>query len=268
MRPFKPEKKLFMSGDVDYNRFAKECIEELKVLQDNFTSEYNLTLYEDWFYNQATGLLTFSAGDIEMNFRYIDVGSFSERSKTWKWSWDNESILDGVKEKTQLVKSFGERANFPKLTNGTFESNEIESWEFVAIAAKLSNGIGVYRPINDEQLMIFLVTTEFVDAETAQKIKDKYVKCSIHEYRRRAFVCRHLNQTTKVGFEEAFESVEGMELLEDDDFQAWCNECEAIRLQEGEWNDKSMAFAGIKLVCEKCYFEMKELNFREYITNR
>jgi hypothetical protein len=51
-----------------------------------------------------------------------------------------------------------------------------------------------------------------------------------------------------------------MELLEDDDFHAWCDECETVRQKEGEWNDKSMAFSEIKLVCEKCYFEMKGLN--------
>lgn len=51
-----------------------------------------------------------------------------------------------------------------------------------------------------------------------------------------------------------------MELYEDDDFQAWCDECEAVRQQEGEWNDVSMEFCDIRLACEECYFEMKELN--------
>ena len=51
-----------------------------------------------------------------------------------------------------------------------------------------------------------------------------------------------------------------MQLRDDDDFQAWCGECENVRQKEGEWNDRSMAFAQIKVVCEKCYFEMKELN--------
>ena len=51
-----------------------------------------------------------------------------------------------------------------------------------------------------------------------------------------------------------------MELLDDDDFQAWCSECELVRQKEVEWDEKSEAFAGIKAVCEKCYFEMKELN--------
>jgi hypothetical protein len=49
-----------------------------------------------------------------------------------------------------------------------------------------------------------------------------------------------------------------MELGKDDDFQAWCDECETMRQKEGGWNDNSMV--EIKLVCAKCYFEMKDLN--------
>jgi hypothetical protein len=64
----------------------------------------------------------------------------------------------------------------------------------------------------------------------------------------------------KVGFEESFETIENMELGEDDDFQAWCDECEIVRQQEDGWNETSMKFADIRIVCEKCYFEMKEVN--------
>ena len=260
MWPFKKKKTSLTSNAADYNSFAKKCAEELKVLQDKFQNDYNLTWYENWFYSQHTGLLTFSTGDKELNFKYFNVGSFSERSKTWKWSWDNEFTLDSVKEATIQVKEFGQKSNFPKLINGQFNSDEIEAWEFAAIAARVANGIGVYRPVNDSRLQIFLVITEFVNNELAQNIKDRYFECRAHECQRRAFVCKHLNYTTKTGFHEAFDTSEGMELLDDDDFQAWCDECEVLRQKEGEWNDTSMAFAEIKLVCEKCYFEMKELN--------
>lgn len=245
---------------VDYEKFAKTCVEDLKALQGKFQNEYDVDWYQNWFYNQSTGLLTFSTGELELNFKYLDIGSFSENSGTWKWSWDNDTTLENVKEKVWIVKQFGESSNFTKLTTGCFDSDEFEAWEFTAIAAKLVNGIGVYRPVNDTQLKMFFVIIEHIDNEIAKNIKDKYVSCGTHEYRRRAFVCKHLNHKTKVGFEEAFETFEDMELLEDDDFQAWCDECETIRQKEGEWNDISMAFAGIKLVCEKCYFEMKELN--------
>lgn len=54
-----------------------------------------------------------------------------------------------------------------------------------------------------------------------------------------------------------------MELEEDDDLQAWCSKCEDIRLKDGGWNDENMKYANIKLVCEKCYFEMKDNNLEK-----
>lgn len=155
---------------MDYNSFAEQCLEELQLLQDRFQAESDLNWYENWFYNQATGLLTFSRGESELNFSYFHVGSFSVVTKTWKWSWDNDSTLDNVKETSQLVKEFGEESGYSKLINGCFPSDEYEAWEFTAIAAKLTNGIGVYRPVTEEQLQIYLVITAFVDNETARSL--------------------------------------------------------------------------------------------------
>jgi len=86
------------------------------------------------------------------------------------------------------------------------------------------------------------------------------VACQKHGQKRIAFVCQHLNKHTRTGFEEAFPSTIGMELEEDDDFQAWCNACEIERQRTGGWNDESMKFANIKVICEDCYFEIKEFN--------
>lgn len=243
----------------DYIEFAEKCVADIKILQDKFQQQYNLSWYEDWYYDQATGLLTFSTNGTEINFKYFQVGTFSRNTNTWKWAWDNDYILDNIKEKSLEIKAFGHTAHYKKLTDGYFESSEEEAWEFAAIAAHLTNAIGVYRPA-DKRLLMFLVLTEFVEKDEAQKIKDKFVNCAIHGTGRIAFVCRHLNKETKVGFEEAFETFENMELGEDDAFQAWCNECEIERLKTDGWKETSMAFADIKLVCEKCYFEMKAAN--------
>ena len=245
---------------LDYNAFAEKCVEGLQQLQNIFLAKYDLNWYENWFYNQATGLLTFNTGPTQLNFRYFSVGSFSTKSNTWKWAWDNETTFTNVKQPSEIVRAFGLQSNYPKLTTGYFASDEIEAWEFAAIAAKLTNGIGVYRPVSDNHLQLFLVVTAVVDNDEAQKIKDRYVQCGQHDYARRAFVCTHINAGTKVGFEEAFETTEDMELGDDDDLEAWCNACETVRQQQDGWNDKSMAFAQIKLVCQTCYFDFKELN--------
>ena len=246
---------------MDYNDFAEKCMDELHVLQDKFQKDFDINSYGNWFYNQVTGLLTFSNEEEELNFKYFEVGSFSQKGNTWKWAWDNEDSLENIKNASKDVKIFGAKSKYKKLIEGYFPSDEFDAWEFAAIALKIGNGIGVYRPVVDNQLQVYLIVTEFVDNETAKNIKDKYVQCSVHEYRRRAFVCKHLEKNSKIGFEESFETYEDMEFeFEDDDFQAWCNECEKVRIQQDGWNEVSMAFSNIKMVCEKCYFEMKRSN--------
>jgi hypothetical protein len=88
---------------------------------------------------------------------------------------------------------------------------------------------------------------------------EKKVECEDHGLRIAAFVCQHLNAINKVGFHEPFDS-DPNNIDPEEDLQAWCDECEKIREAEGEWNEKSEAFAKIKLICDKCFFEMKELN--------
>ena len=66
-------------------------------------------------------------------------------------------------------------------------------------------------------------------------MKDKYVECETHGTSRVAFVCQHLLKGSSLGFHEAFES---NPLIEpEDDYQAWCDDCEKDWEQEGEWNE-------------------------------
>jgi len=88
---------------------------------------------------------------------------------------------------------------------------------------RLLRKMGVHRLVQHHRL------EQFDGHSTAQEIKDKYIECRTPEKQRIAFVCKHLNRTIKVGFNEAFETFEDMELADDDDFQAWCDECEVIR---------------------------------------
>lgn len=245
---------------MNYNEFVTVCFNELKIKQEQLTKKYDLNSYPNWFYDQASGLLTFSNKERELNFRYYEVGTYSKVSKTWKWSWDNEHTLKKVKHEIETVKQFGLDKGFDKLTRGLFDSSEQEGWDFTSITTKLLNGIGSYRPATEKHL-IFLVLYELVDNDIANAEKEKYVDCDKHERRRRAFICQHLKIDTNIGFEEAFDTYEDMEFeFEDDDFEAWCNRCESVRKENDGWNEISMEFAKIKLVCEKCYFEIKEAN--------
>lgn len=91
------------------------------------------------------------------------------------------------------------------------------------------------------------------------------VECCTHGDRYPAYVCQHLNLHTPVGFYEPFAS-DPTVTYANDELSAWCEACDEVLTEVGEWNDESEAFAKIKLVCDVCFFEMKKLN-QGYLTN-
>jgi hypothetical protein len=239
--------------------FKEKCIDELSALQDEFKKLYDMDKYTEWYYDQGLGIFTLTFEGNHIYFKYVDVGSYSQNTNTWKWSWDNEHTPDNVKIGMDKIPLRGKEMKYEELTNGLIEGEAELGWEMTAIANKFINGFGAYR-VTSEHLDIYFLFVNEVDSESYKKLKEKYVTCGEHGSRRRAFICQHLNRSTKTGFEESFPSYKDMELEEDDDFQAWCNDCEKVRSKEDGWNDESMKFAKIKVVCEKCYFEIKEFN--------
>ena len=248
---------------IDYKEFAKAEVNRVISIQDRFKQEFDIDSYGNWFYDDESAILRlYNNDDDEIFFKYIPIGTYSLNKKTWMWSWFNNYLNEKNKIETLKIKQFGEENQFEKLTTGTFPSDEFDGWEFLAIAQKLLNGIGVYKT-NGDKLNYYLLLTEIVNPENnleVRKLKQKTIDCGNHGYKRPAFLCQHLERDSHNGFEESFETFPGMYLDEDDDFSAWCDECEKKRIECDGWNDVSKAFAKIKLVCEDCYFEMKEFN--------
>lgn len=242
-----------------FEDFKNECQSDLSSLQEEFMKLYDINNYENWFYDHGIGAFHFSSEDgRNLYFEYVDVGSYSTATNTWMWSWNNPSTPKYLARRLDKVRQFGEKNNFSNLTQGLVENgDDYTGWEFTAVTAKLVNAIGVYR-IPHEHLFIYFVFTNELTQEEYDKLKDKYIECDTHGTNRASFVCQHLFKGTKLGFHEAFESDESTE--PDDDYQAWCNDCEKAWQKEGEWNETSMAFANIQLVCDECYFKIKRNN--------
>ncbi len=245
-----------------YKKYTDKLCEKLTEYQNDFRIKYDIDKYENWFYNQSTETLRLYSDNKEIYFKYIPVGTFSLTTNTWMWSWANQDSVESRKLVTLKVKEFGEKKKYENLTNAHFEGDKYTGWELTSIAFDIIGGIGTYRVISDHLEKYFLLTKQITKDE-ADKIESELIDCGIHGKLRKAFICQHLNTKTKTGFEEAFDTFRGMELDEDDDFQAWCSECEKERIKTDGWNDESMEFAKIKLVCERCYFEIKEFNEME-----
>jgi hypothetical protein len=85
------------------------------------------------------------------------------------------------------------------------------------------------------------------------------VQCGTHGENLPAYVCSHLleglhaRDIRSIGFHEAEPD------LDDPDSCGWCRACEEMRVAENGWNDRSEGFAGIRLICSRCFDAIREL---------
>ena len=73
------------------------------------------------------------------------VGSFSQMTSTWLWSWANPSFDLNVKTEMLELKEFGILNDIGKLSQAKWESDEIDGWEMTCVAAKFFDAEGAYR---------------------------------------------------------------------------------------------------------------------------
>ena len=84
------------------------------------------------------------------------------------------------------------------------------------------------------------------------------VSCGTHGPRPAAFVCRHVVESLRTRSRVGFHTPGGA----DDDDEAWCDACERVRAREGEWNERSEAYADIRPICLDCFRQARTLNLR------
>ena len=254
------------NNPVTYREFADDNYQRLMEAQEKFKAEFSLDSYDNWYYTQASEVLRLYSDHKEIFFKYIPVGTFSRNSNTWLWAWSNMDSVEPRKLETLKVKELGEKLGYKKLTSNHFEGDEYIGFELTSISFHLLGGIGTYRVVSNP-LEKYFILTQIISKSEVEALENQLIECETHGKMRAAFICQHLNAIKKTGFEEAFESFKGMVLEEEEDFQAWCNDCEIQRIKSDGWNDESMEFAQIKLVCEGCYFTIKEFNINDIHQN-
>lgn len=83
--------------------------------------------------------------------------------------------------------------------------------------------------------------------------RNEQIECEIHGTSYATCVCHHLLTGQSLGFVCADDS-------DDPQPDAWCSECEKVRLAEGEWNERSESFTRVSVICADCYEEVRQRN--------
>ena len=152
-------------GTLKYEKYADKICQKLAEFQNEFRAEYDLDNYVNWFYNQSSETLRLYSDDKEIYFKYIPVGTFSQKTNTWMWAWANEQSFEPRKFKTLKIKEFGEKKKYENLTNAHFDGDKYTGWELTSIAFDIIGGIGTYRVISDQLEKYFLLTDQISKEE-------------------------------------------------------------------------------------------------------
>jgi len=140
-----------------WDEFLADAMNYLKSQQQRLEKEFRLGHWERWFYDQKSGTITFSsAGEAGVIADMQVVGSTSNSSGTWLWSWDNPSILPDVKNKILEVRAYGAEHGFERLTDPKWLGDEYDGWEMTAVTAFILKADGGYRAPGDNGAL-FLV---------------------------------------------------------------------------------------------------------------
>ena len=149
----------------EFEALSKKAYKYLNEQQKIVEKTYGIHGYENWFYDQETGILTFSNSETENNIveiQYEEVGSISKISETWLWSWANPNLDPKIKTEIKIVKNFGEVHNLESLTKSKWFGDEYDGWEMTAISAYLMKAKGAYRlPL--ENTFTFVIYKEIID---------------------------------------------------------------------------------------------------------
>jgi len=134
----------------DWEELVEQAYAYASACQERMEEEFSLSSWARYHYDQERAQIEFADGDrpgLTADIRII--GSTSNLSNTWLWSWDNPSILDGSKEAVHLLQRFGTQHGFERLREAKWPADEIDAWEMTSIACLLFQGAGVYRAPDD-----------------------------------------------------------------------------------------------------------------------
>ncbi len=236
-----------------FSEFRHNAVHELIHLNEHCADEFKISHWPRWDYDLDAGTLTFSEEGVPKVVASIQVvGTTSSSVGTWMWAWANDSLPADAIEDVARVREFGQTEDISDLTKSELPDDEHLGWGMTAIAAKLLGAKGAYRcPSGDGFIYFVYLSIGIAPNNSGATTEREVVKCSHHSRGFATYVCEHL---------PANPAQKWFSNRPDDQDRwpdAWCGACEALFLEEGEWNEKNQQRREIVLVCHHCYENLR-----------
>lgn len=141
-----------------YDAWKQEAVERLHASQQALDAEFRFGAWERYDYDLAAASLLFSeAGQAKLAADIQAIGTTSQEG--WLWAWANDSLPAAAKADVERVRAFGAEHGIDELTSDYLVSDDVEmlGWSLTAVAARVLEASGAYRPQFDDGGALFLV---------------------------------------------------------------------------------------------------------------
>ena len=134
------------------------CHERLSERQALLTATHKLATHERWDYDQESATLTFSNAGVPAVVADVEfIGSISNTSGTWRWSWANFHLHPNVVGRISAVREYGREHHFAPLVVPQWKADVVDAWELAGVAAYVLEAQGVYRAPTDNGYLFMAI---------------------------------------------------------------------------------------------------------------
>jgi hypothetical protein len=229
----------------DFEHYRHQAGHDLMDLNEQCENGFRLAEWPRYAYDLETASLVFSRDGVPHVIAKVQlVGTIDGEEKTWRWGWADLSVPDVSTRRMEELRAFGEREGIAELTAEALLNEKYLGWEMTAVAAKVLGAKGAYRCPRAEGGTAYFVYTEIAFAPPPETAT---IECSLHGRGFPAYLCSHLvAEPAQKWFSEE-------PTLENRWPDAWCETCDRIFLEEGEWNERTGSRIQVKTLCHRCY---------------
>ena len=146
------------------HNFLTDCVNKMKNKQDKLMTKHNFGKDNNKFvmYPERNAFYLFNKDTQKVFFKakIQIIGTYSEKSKTWRWAWSNRYVPYDLKQTALKIKKFGE-ANKVEILSKPKIKDENLGHIFTALGLELSKSKGYYIvPGTKTYPAIYLIFTQ------------------------------------------------------------------------------------------------------------
>lgn len=135
---------------------------ELELRNRALAAEHDLAQYDWYDWEELEGsiprlLLRKQATGKGVRVTVQGLGSFSQRTRTWLWSWAHEKALPLTKRALNPIREYGREQGSMKLSCSHWPATERDVFEMTAVAASFIPCLGEHRIPHPNGYNVFLV---------------------------------------------------------------------------------------------------------------